>query len=114
MAELFGVPVSPGAVSGMVTRITARLDPALEAIRSAVAGAEVAHFDETGFRVAGKLAPIGLPALTPVHELKRPAGQRMEPMRHPHPIRMLLSTRTTRSRQRDRTTEPSATSAWPS
>ena len=32
----------------------------------------------------------------------------MEPMRHTHLTRMLLSTRTTRSRQRDRTTSASA------
>ena len=34
----------------------------------------------------------------------------MEPMRHPHPIRMLVSTRITRSRQRDRTTPPNSPS----
>jgi len=32
----------------------------------------------------------------------------MEQVRRPHPIRMLLSTHTTRSRHRDRTTRPSA------
>ncbi len=79
MAELFGVPVSPGAVSGMVTRIAAALDPALEAIRSAVAGAEVAHFDETGFRVAGKLAWVhsasaGSYALITVHPKRGTQG----------------------------------------
>jgi hypothetical protein len=56
MAELFGVPVSPGAVTGMVTRIAGSLQPALEAIRQALTVAPVAHFDETGFRVAGTLA----------------------------------------------------------
>jgi transposase len=56
MSELFGVPVSPGAVTGMVTRIAGSLQAALEAIRQALTATGVAHFDETGFRVAGKLA----------------------------------------------------------
>ena len=33
MAELFGVPVSPGAVGGMVSRIAGKLGGCLEAIR---------------------------------------------------------------------------------
>ncbi len=73
MGELFGLPVSPGAVTGMVTRITGALRPALEVIRQAVTAAPVAHFDETGFRVAGKLAWVhsasaGNYALITVHE----------------------------------------------
>ena len=60
---------------------------------------------ETGYTIA-RIAPERGSG-SAVHELKRPAGQRMEPMRHPHPIRMLLSIRTTRSRQRDRTTSAS-------
>ncbi len=54
--ELFGVPVSPGAVAGMIRRIAGSLDGCLEEIRKVLAAADVAHFDETGFRVAGKLA----------------------------------------------------------
>jgi transposase len=56
MAELFGVPVSPGAVAGMVTRVTGKLGTCLDAVRTALTAAGVVHFDETGFRVAGKLA----------------------------------------------------------
>ena len=56
IAELFGVRVSPGAVTAMVSRVAAALGPALETIRQAVTAAPVGHFDETGFRVAGKLA----------------------------------------------------------
>jgi transposase len=72
IGELFGVTVSPAAVTAMVTRVTAALGPALEAIRQAVTAAPVAHFDETGFRVAGKLAWVhsasaGRHALITVH-----------------------------------------------
>ena len=56
ISELFGVTVSPGAVTGMVTRIAGAVSGCLEAIRRALAAADVAHFDETGFRVAGRLA----------------------------------------------------------
>jgi transposase len=56
VSELFGVPVSPGAVAAMVTRIAGALGASLDAIRKALAAAGVAHFDETGFRVNGKLA----------------------------------------------------------
>lgn len=55
MTELFGVPVSPGTVTAMVIRVSGRLGPVVEKIRERVAAAPLAHFDETGFRVAGKL-----------------------------------------------------------
>jgi len=72
IGELFGVPVSPGAVTGMITRTAGALGGCLEAIRRALAAAPVAHFDETGFRVAGKLAWVhsassGKYALITVH-----------------------------------------------
>ena len=56
ISELFGVPVSAGAVAGMVNRIAGKLGGTLAAVRKALAAAGVAHADETGFRVAGKLA----------------------------------------------------------
>ena len=72
MAELFSVPVSPGAVAGMVTRVAGALGAPLAAIRAAITAAPVAHFDETGFRVAGTLAWVhsasaGKYALITVH-----------------------------------------------
>ena len=56
MADMFGCAPSPGALAAMTRKIAGLLAPALEAITGALAASEVAHFDETGFRVAGKLA----------------------------------------------------------
>jgi transposase len=72
LGEMFGVPVSPGAVAGMVRRVAASLEAPLEAIRRALITADVVHADETGFRVAGKLAWVhsassGKLALITVH-----------------------------------------------
>jgi transposase len=80
--ELSGVPVSPGAVTGMVRRVAAAAGASLEAIREALITAPVAHFDETGFRVAGKLgwvhsASSGKFALITVHP--RRAGRQWTP-----------------------------------
>ena len=67
MAELFGVPVSPGAVTGMVTRVTAALGASLEAIRRTLIAAPVAHFDED--RVPGS-RDAGLGAFGVVGEVR--------------------------------------------
>jgi transposase len=56
MADLFGCAPSPGVLSSMTGKIARAVAPALDVIRTALAGAAVAHFDETGFRVAGGLA----------------------------------------------------------
>ena len=55
LAELFGTPMSAGTIAGMLSRATAGLDGFLDEVRRRLAGAEVVGFDETGFRVAGKL-----------------------------------------------------------
>jgi len=55
LAELFGTPVSPGTVSAITRRAAAGLDGFLARVRHEIAAAEVAHFDETGLRVQGKL-----------------------------------------------------------
>jgi transposase len=56
LGEMFGCKPSPAVIAAAAKKITAVIAPALDAIIKALAAAEVAHFDETGFRVAGKLA----------------------------------------------------------
>lgn len=57
LAELLSIPVSSGTVSAVTGRAaTAVTDSGfLDAVRNTVACSPVAHFDETGFRVAGRL-----------------------------------------------------------
>lgn len=55
MAELFNTPVSEGTVSAATSRAADDLDAFSTAVADRIAGAQVAHFDETGFRAAGKL-----------------------------------------------------------
>jgi transposase len=56
LAEMFGCAPSPGALAAAARKTAGLLAPALAAITGYLAGAEVAHFDETGFRTAGRLA----------------------------------------------------------
>jgi transposase len=56
LAELFGLPVSSGTVAGITARAARKLDGFLEHAREQIAASPVAGFDETGFRVEGKLA----------------------------------------------------------
>ena len=56
LAELFGIPLSPGTVSALTARAAARLGGFLEHARGQIAASDVAGFDETGFRVQGRLA----------------------------------------------------------
>jgi transposase len=55
LAELFGVPCSSGTVAALTARAAGRLGGFLEHVRSQIAAHEVAGFDETGFRVQGRL-----------------------------------------------------------
>ena len=54
--ELFGVPVSSGTVAALTARAAGRLDGFLEQAREQITASSVAGFDETGFRVDGRLA----------------------------------------------------------
>jgi hypothetical protein len=70
---------SPGALAAQARKIAGLLSPALAVITAALAGADVAHFDETGFRAAGKLAWVhsasaGKFVLVTVHPKRGKAG----------------------------------------
>jgi transposase len=56
LGEMFGCAPSPGALAAQARKIAGLISPAVAAITAALAGADVAHSGETGFRVAGKLA----------------------------------------------------------
>ena len=55
LGELFGTPLSEGTVAALTARAADGLDGFLDDVREKLADAPVAGFDETGFRVAGKL-----------------------------------------------------------
>jgi transposase len=55
LAELFGISLSSGTVTGITARAAGRLAGFLEYAREQIAASEVAGFDETGFRVDGRL-----------------------------------------------------------
>jgi transposase len=56
LAELFGIPCSSGTVAALTAHAAGRLDGFLAKVREQIAASDVAGFDETGFRVAGRLA----------------------------------------------------------
>lgn len=83
LAKLSGVPLSPGTVAGITARAAGKLDGFLERVRGNIAASDVAGFDETGFRVAGRLhwvhcARTGKYTLLMVHP--RRGRQAMEAM----------------------------------
>jgi transposase len=56
LAELFDTPVAEGTVASVTRRGAAGLDGFLTEVGDRIAASEVAGFDETGLRVAGRLA----------------------------------------------------------
>jgi transposase len=56
LGGMFGCEPSVASIAAMARKIAAFVKPAVKKIAAALIDAEVAHFDETGFRVAGKLA----------------------------------------------------------
>jgi transposase len=83
LAELFGIPLSSGTVAALTARAAGRLGGFLEHAREQIAASEAAGFDETGFRVAGRLhwvhcARTGKYTLLTVHP--RRGRQAMEAM----------------------------------
>jgi transposase len=56
LAELFGIPLSSGTVAALTARAAGWLEGFTEHVRGQIAAGDVAGFDETGFRVAGRLA----------------------------------------------------------
>jgi transposase len=81
LAALFGCAPSPGALAAAAKKTAGFLAPALAAIARHLIAAEVVHFDETGFRTAGKLAWVhsasaGKLALFTVHAKRGKDGMK--------------------------------------
>jgi len=81
LGELFGVPISSGTVAAASARAAREVTGCgfLGLVRDRIAKAPVAHFDETGFRVAAKLhwvhsASTGKYSLITVHAKRGTAG----------------------------------------
>ncbi|MCL2832158.1 MAG: IS66 family transposase, partial [Treponema sp.] len=54
LSKVFNIPLSTGAISGMVERCAAALEDTVEKIGDRVAGSSINNCDETGTRVDGK------------------------------------------------------------
>jgi transposase len=81
LSELFGCAPSPGALAAAARKTAGLLAPALAAITRRLIASDVAHFDETGFRTAGRLAWVhsasaGKLALVTVHAKRGKDGMK--------------------------------------
>ena len=55
LGSVFGIPLSTGTISNMVSRFASKITGTVEQIRQFVSGILVGHFDETGLHINGKL-----------------------------------------------------------
>jgi transposase len=81
LSELFGCAPSPGALAAAARKTAGLIAPALAAIARRLISCDVVHFDETGFRTAGKLAWVhsaswGKFVLVTVHAKRGKDGMR--------------------------------------
>jgi transposase len=90
LSDLFGCAPSPGALAAAARKTAGFLTPALQAITRHLIACEVVHFDETGFRTAGKLAWVhsasaGKFALFTVHAKRGKDGMKAAGSCRPSP-----------------------------
>jgi transposase len=81
LSDMFGCAPSPGALAAAARKTAGFPAPAVQAITRHLIAAEVVHFDETGFRTAGKLAWVhsasaGKSALFTVHARRGKDGMK--------------------------------------
>jgi transposase len=79
LGELFGTPLSSGTVAALTARAAGRLDGFLDRTREQITASPVAGFDETGFRVEGRLAWVHSDRKYPAACARSPAPSNSAP-----------------------------------